>query len=110
MMRLALRINPCAFQQILHLGYVVDYDVVMKETCRIVVDTEVVHTFHAKAFAALNEAGFSVAGNVKTLKQLCRKAIHSGLKFRRTSFPIPELNLPLPNSLVNYLCFKEVNF
>jgi hypothetical protein len=70
----------------------------------------VVHTFHAKAFAALNEAGFSVAGNVKTLKQLCRKAIHSGLKFRRTSFPIPELNLPLPNSLVNYLCFKEVNF
>ncbi|XP_046454860.1 ankyrin repeat and SOCS box protein 3-like isoform X2 [Daphnia pulex] len=109
-MRLALRINPCAFQHLLHLGYVVDYDVVMKETCRIVVDTEVVHPFHAKAFVALNEAGFSVAGNVKTLKQLCRKSIHSGLKFRQTSFPIPELNLPLPNSLVNYLCFNDVNF
>lgn len=93
MMRLALRSNPYAFQHILHLGYVVDFDTVAKEACRDIGNTEPVHPFHPKAFLALKAAGFSAAGNMKTLKQLSRKAIHSGLKFRQNYFPIPELSL-----------------
>ena len=114
-MRLALRTNPCAFQHTIHLGYVVDYDIVVKEACRYcrnsrdIVDAGLVHPFHPHQ-AFLDAAGFSAAGNVKTLKQLSRQAIHSGLKFRQIFLPIPELNLPLPNSLVNYLCFDDVNF
>ncbi len=47
---------------------------------------------------------------VVTLKQLSRKAIHFGLKNHQSQTRIPELNLPLPSSLIKYLCFDDVNF
>lgn len=111
MMHLALRFNPKAFQHILHLGYVPDDSIVMRAFRAV--DTNQITAAHTFALSALNAAGFSTdfeTKEVNTLKQLSRRTIRSALKFHKTCFSIPELNFPLPKSLVSYLCFSDVVF
>ncbi|XP_032797338.2 ankyrin repeat and SOCS box protein 3 isoform X1 [Daphnia magna] len=110
-MHLALRFNPKAFQHILHLGYVPDDSIVMRAFRAV--DTNQITAAHTFALSALNAAGFSTdfeTKEVNTLKQLSRRTIRSALKFHKTCFSIPELNFPLPKSLVSYLCFSDVVF
>lgn len=43
-----------------------------------------------------------------SLKQLCRKAVRSTLLQYRVKVPIPNLAIPLPQSLINYLCYHDM--
>ena len=128
-MSLTLQRNPPAFLAMLHSGFVVDTKVlqvfldsvdyvessqdetsvcklksvyVQLQSLSLLMQTSMLPTWRVAEKCAPAQT-FAV----QTLMQMCRSQIHRFLA-SRTVAGIPELDLPLPRSLIAYLCFSDV--
>lgn len=130
MMAIALLQVPWAFTQILHMGYLFDESSFFFAYKSIYPRSEPIpETLKALRSAGLvselffnNEgnlpnfpflrfsAKLCISGHVHSLKQLSRRAARHLLWKSNLKIPALKAELPIPESLISYLCYDDINF
>lgn len=122
---------PRIFIHILHLGYLFDEATFFSVFKRLSTESE----NHSNALAVLRSAGFGctiildflgtnegdvncafrlepisnqILGSVRSLKQLSRSAVRHCLWKSKLKTPIPKAALPLPITLISFLCYTDI--